>query len=145
MPVVEVRQVISASPHSIYAVLSDMVSFPKFMKSVESIEILERGEGFTRSQWVARLQGARFRWVEKDVFYPESWRITYHQTEGDLRVFEGHWQLQEVESGTEVTLVTEFEFGIPMLASLLNPVAKLAIRDNAKSMVKAIAQQVTEG
>lgn len=141
MPVVEVRAVIPASIAAVYEVVSDMESYPKFMKTIKAIRILERGDGYTVSDWEARLQGARFHWLEKDVFDPGHYRITYDQTSGDLRVFRGHWQLEEVPGGTQVTLVTEFEFGVPMLSSLLNPVAKVAIKDNAKSMLDGIAQQ----
>ena len=142
MPTVEVSHVVGAPIDSVYEILTDMASFPRFMKTVQSITILERGEGYTVSEWVAKLQGARFRWVERDRFYPQEWRITYDQTEGDLKVFRGHWALERVPKGTQVTLVTEFEFGMPMLSSLLNPVAKIAIRDNARTMVQGIAGQL---
>jgi ribosome-associated toxin RatA of RatAB toxin-antitoxin module len=138
MPEVDVTQLVEAPIDSVYEILSDMAAFPKFMKSIESITIRERGDGYTVSEWVARLQGAKFRWVEKDIFHPDEYRITYDQTEGDLKVFRGYWQLKALDNGTEVMLVTEFEFGMPMLSALLNPVAKIAIRDNARSMVSAI-------
>ncbi len=142
MPVVEVKETIPAPIASVFEVVSDMESYPKFMKTIKAIRILERGDGYTVSDWEARLQGARFHWVEKDLFDPEHYRITYDQTSGDLRVFRGYWQLEEVSDGTQVTLVTEFEFGVPMLSSLLNPVAKVAIKDNAKSMLDGIARQI---
>lgn len=142
MPTVEVQQTIRASIEEVYAVVSDMASYPKFMKTVKAITIRERGDGYTISDWEARLQGARFHWVEKDEFYPEQYRITYDQTEGDLRVFRGYWQLQPDVEGTRVILVTEFEFGVPMLSSLLNPVAKVAIKDNAKSMLDGIEKEI---
>lgn len=145
MPTVEVSQVVEAPIEAVYALVSDMASYPKFMKSIQSIIIRERGDGYTVSEWVARLQGARFRWVEKDEFHPHEWRITYDQTEGDLKVFRGYWALQEDPAGTRVTLVTEFEFGVPMLSSLLNPVAKVAIRDNARTMVEGISKQLSQG
>jgi coenzyme Q-binding protein COQ10 len=143
MPVVEVRQVVAAPIDGVYQLVSDMASYPKFMDSVESIDILERGANYTLSQWVARLQGARFRWVEKDWFFPDTYRITYNQIEGDLKVFRGHWALRPVETGTEVELVTEFEFGLPMMAPLLNPVAKVALGSNARAMLRAIGRQFT--
>lgn len=141
MPIVEMDQVISAPINEVYRLVSDTESYPKFMKVVESIKVLERGDGYTLTEWVVRLQGARFRWVEKDLFHPEEYRITYDQTEGDLKTFRGYWALEEVPAGTRVVLVTEFEFGMPMLSALLNPVAKVAIRDNSRSMLDAIAAQ----
>lgn len=138
MPKVTVTEVVPVPLDAIYRVLSDMQQFPRFMKNVDEIQILERGDSWTVSQWITRLQGAKFRWIERDTFFPEQGRITFVQTEGDLKTFQGEWRLTERPEGTEVTLDTEFEFGIPMLASLLNPVAKLAIRENAREMVRAI-------
>jgi coenzyme Q-binding protein COQ10 len=138
MPRVEVERVVPAPPDRVYAVLSDMERFPQFMKSVESLTVRERGDGYTVTEWVARLQGARFRWVERDEFYPG--RIVYNQIEGDLRVFRGEWRVEPAEGGTRVVLVTEFEFGMPMLSQLLNPLARMAVRENAEAMLAAIAE-----
>ena len=141
MPVVEVRHVVAAPIDEVYAVVSDQESYPKFMKTMESVKVLERGDGYTLTEWIARLQGVRFRWVEKDVYHPANHRIDYDQTEGDPKVFRGYWALTEVPEGTEVLFVTEFEFGIPMLAALLNPVAKVALRSNSVAMLEAIGAQ----
>ena len=140
LPRVEVEQVLPARLEEVYQVLRDMERFPEFMKSVESITVRERGTDYTVTEWIARLQGARFRWVERDQFLPE--RIVYRQVEGDLKTFEGEWRLSSEGQATRVTLVTDFEFGIPMLSQLLNPVAKVAIRENARAMLDAIARQV---
>ncbi|WP_430626297.1 type II toxin-antitoxin system RatA family toxin [Sulfobacillus thermotolerans] len=126
MPVVTVTEVVPASMTSIYKILSDMQRFPEFMKNVESVTIAEQGEDYTHSVWRTKLQGATFQWTERDEFFPQQGRISYRQIQGDLKKFEGFWQ---------------FEFGMPMLASLLNPVAKLAIRENAKAMVRAIGEK----
>lgn len=141
MPLVSVREVVPVDKDVLYAILADMSQFPQFMKNVESIEITERGDNYTLSRWVTRLQGAKFSWTERDTFYPQEGRITFTQLEGDLKVFQGEWRLIGVADGTEVTMETEFEFGIPMLATILNPIAKLALRDNARSMVRAIGNR----
>lgn len=140
MPRVEVELWMKSPPEPIYRLLSDMERFPQFMRSVESLTVLERGEGYTVSEWVARLQGARFRWVERDQFEPD--RITYKQQSGDLKQFEGAWELMPEGEGTRVRLITEFEFGMPMLAALLNPVARVTLRDNAMAMLRAVREQV---
>lgn len=148
MPVVTVTDEVAVSAESLYHILSDMTVFPSMMKNVESVSIQERGEGYTLSKWVTRLQGAKFQWVERDEFFPDQYKITYRQVQGDLKTFQGYWQLEEADQLTRVTLVTEFEFGIPMLAALLNPVAKIAIRENAKAMVRAVgarAKSAEEG
>ncbi|PSR21727.1 MAG: cyclase [Sulfobacillus acidophilus] len=138
MPIVEVKHLVKAPIDAVYQLVADQESYPQFMKAMESIRVLERGDGYTLTEWIARLQGARFRWIERDLYYPAQHRITYDQTEGDLKVFRGYWELTEVPEGTQVVLVTEFEFGIPMLAAMLNPVAKMALRNNSKDMLEAI-------
>ncbi len=143
MPLVSVTEVVPVEREVLYRILADMTQFPRFMKNVESIEVTERGDNYTLSHWVTRLQGAKFRWTERDTFYPEEGRITFTQIEGDLKIFQGEWRLCTTTEGTEVTLDTEFEFGIPMLATLLNPVGKLALRDNARGMLKAIAAEAS--
>lgn len=145
MPTVEVKHLVPASIESVYVVVSDQEAYPQFMKTLESITVVERGDGYTLTEWVARLQGARFRWIEKDVYDPIHYRITYDQTEGDLKTFRGHWQLTSTPEGTEVELVTTFEFGIPMLSSMLNPVAKIALKSNAVAMLEAIGTKFPNG
>jgi coenzyme Q-binding protein COQ10 len=141
MPRVEVDYTIAAKPDQVYELLSRMEDFPQFMSSLESLQVVERGDGYTVTDWVARLQGARFHWMERDEFLPD--RIVFQQTSGDLKVFEGEWRLEAVPEGTRVTLVTDFEFGIPMLASLLNPVARVVLRDNSRAMLEAIARRLS--
>ena len=144
MPVVTVAEQVWASCEHVYAILSDMTQFPRFMHSIESVVIRQSGPGYTVSEWTARRQGARFRWVERDQFFPEDLRIAYSQVEGDLALFQGHWQLTPIASGCSIELVTEFEFGMPMLQAILNPVATVAIRQNARAMVRAISGQVAD-
>lgn len=138
MPYVEVTRVVRADKDAVFAALSDMESFSRFMDSVVEVKVLKREGNTTESSWHVTLQGAPFRWVEADTFLPEEGRITYRQLSGDLRKFEGEWRIASVDDGTSVTLTTDFEFGMPMIASLLNPVARLILRKNAEQMLEAL-------
>jgi coenzyme Q-binding protein COQ10 len=138
MPYVEVTRVVKADPAAVYEALSDMESFSRFMENVNEVKVLRREGNTTESSWHVTLQGAPFRWVETDTFLPEEGRITYRQISGDLKKFEGEWRIVPVEDGASVTLTTEFEFGMPMIASLFNPVAKLILRRNAEAMLSAL-------
>lgn len=144
MPTVIETQTVSAPYAAVFGILSDMEAFPRFMKSVESVIVLERGEGYTVSQWKAHIRGGTFQWVERDEFYPQSGKIAYRQISGDLKTFQGCWRMVDRGTRTDVTLETEFEFGVPMLAALLNPVGKLALRENARAMLTAIGERVAE-
>ncbi|WP_299448123.1 type II toxin-antitoxin system RatA family toxin [uncultured Phascolarctobacterium sp.] len=142
MPYVETKAVIKAEPQKIYDIVKDMAAYPNFMKDLVSVEILERGENYTISHWVSNVDGRKIIWTERDTFYPEEKKITYAQTEGDLKRMEGSWLIVPQADGCEVTLAVDFEFGIPMIAGLLNPILKKKVRENSENMLTSIKEQI---
>ena len=142
MPYVETQTTIKGDSRKIYDIISDMAAYPEFMQDLVSVEILERGEGYTVSHWVSNVDGRKIVWTERDSFYPENLKITYAQTEGDLKKMEGNWQIIPGTEGCQVTLAVDFEFGIPMIAGLLNPILKKKVRENSENMLKSIKEQI---
>lgn len=141
MPQVQVREVIGRDIDTVWALVSDVESYPTFMESVEAIEVVEGGEHRELTRWQVRLRGSRLTWVEEDLMDPVAYRLTYRQIEGDLARFEGYWQLEASgPAETVTTLFVDFDIGIPLLADMLNPVASSAIRDNALSMLRSLGQ-----
>lgn len=49
MPTVEVNQVVPAPIGAVYEVVSDMASYPQFMKTIKAIKILESGDEIGRA------------------------------------------------------------------------------------------------
>lgn len=142
MPYVETKSLMRGEAKKIYDIVKDMAAYPEFMQDLVSVEILERGEDYTVSHWVSNVDGRKIVWTERDTFYPEQNRITYAQTDGDLKKMEGEWSIVEQADGCEVTLSVDFEFGIPMIAGLLNPILKKKVRENSENMLKSIKEQI---
>lgn len=142
MPYVETKNVIKGDGTKIYDIIKDMAAYPSFMKDLVSVEILERGEDYTISHWVSNVDGRKIVWTERDTFYPAELKITYAQTDGDLKKMEGQWVIEPKEDGCEVTLAVDFEFGIPMIAGLLNPILKKKVRENSENMLTSIKEQI---
>ena len=142
MPCVETKIVINGDSKPIFEIIKNMEAYTSFMHDLVSVEILERGENTTVSHWVSNVDGRKIVWTERDTFYPEEMRITYCQTEGDLKKMEGDWRLVPVSEGTEVSLLVDFEFGIPMIAGLLNPILKKKVRENSENMLTAVKAQI---
>lgn len=142
MPCVETKTTIKGKGEQIYRIIADMAAYPDFMKDLVSVEILERGADYTLSHWVSNVDGRRIVWTERDSFYPEQLRITYAQTDGDLKRMEGAWQITPQGEDCEVALVVDFEFGIPMIAGLLNPILKKKVRENCENMLTSIKEQI---
>lgn len=142
MPFVETSIIINGNVNEIYPIVKDMESYPNFMESVKSVKVMEREGNTTLTQWNTQLKGKPFNWVEKDIFDDENHRISYQLVSGDLKKFEGEWTLTGDGNGVKVSLTVDFEFGVPMIASLLNPIAKIIIKQNCDSMLKAIKEEV---
>lgn len=142
MPYVESKAVIRGDSKKIYDIISNMVAYPDFMHDLVSVEILEKGENYTISHWVSNVDGRKIIWTERDVFYPKDLKITYAQTEGDLKKMEGQWLIVPHVESCEVTLSVDFEFGIPMIAGLLNPILKKKVRENSENMLNSIKTQI---
>lgn len=142
MPQVEASVVIKGNTAEVYALAKDMESYPQFMEDVVSIKVMERSPDRTITDWNARLQGKPMRWQEEDLFDDARPHIRYRQISGDLKKFEGDWFFDAAEEGTRVTLTVDFELGIPMFAAMLNPVAKLVVKNNIESMLKGMKEKV---
>ena len=142
MPFVEVMISVSCDRNKIYPILKDMEKYPEFMTDLVSVEVLEREGNTTISKWVSNVDGRVIKWTELDTFDDENMHISYKQMEGDLKKFEGEWILTPLSEGTEIKLTVDFEFGIPMISGLLNPILKKKVRDNSMNMLKGIKEKL---
>jgi ribosome-associated toxin RatA of RatAB toxin-antitoxin module len=141
MPYVESSIEIKGDIEEVYKIASDMESYPQFMENVNSVEVLKREEDKTITAWVTEVDGRKLTWRERDIFDFQKNRIYYEQIEGDLKKFSGEWRFAEKDEITEVMLTVDFDFGIPMLAPLLNPILKKKVISNSESMLSAIKQK----
>lgn len=142
MPYVEVTLPVKAGREEIYPILKDMEKYPDFMEDLVSVEVVERKDNTTLTKWVSNVDGRIIKWTELDVFDDANMHIAYRQTEGDLKKFEGEWVLTPQGDETEIKLTVDFEFGIPMISGLLNPILKKKVRANSENMLKAIKERL---
>ncbi|MCX7780779.1 MAG: aromatase/cyclase [Negativicutes bacterium] len=142
MPYVEVALSVKSRPSVIYPILKEMTRYPEFMPDLVSVDLIERKDNTTITRWVSNVDGRIIKWTELDEFDDDRMHITYRQIEGDLKKFQGEWILTPSPEGTEIKLTVDFEFGIPMIAGLLNPILKKKVRDNSMNMLKAIKERL---
>jgi len=140
MPYIEAETIIKADPKVVYEVVKRTADYPKFMPAVDNITIELNEPNRQISVWEARLKGATLKWREEDTAFDDELRVHYEQLSGDLKVFRGDWTCTPHPEGTLLKVTCEFEIGIPMFAAMLNPVAKLVVRDNCNSMLKGIQE-----
>lgn len=144
MPTTTVSQRIACEDsRAVYALICDMERFPSFMPDLVSVTVLEREAGRTVTAWEAKVDGLTLRWQEEDTFDEARMRISYRQLAGDLRRFEGAWQIVPEDGGARVELTADFDLGIPMLAPLVEPLLTKRIEENCRGMLRAIEAEYT--
>ena len=142
MPYVEATISIKCQRDKIYPILKDMEKYPDFMTDLVSVQVLERTGNTTVSKWVSNVDGRVIKWTELDTFDDDDMHISYSQIDGDLKKMAGEWILTPTTEGTDIKLTVDFDFGIPMISGLLNPILKRKVRDNSINMLKAVKEKM---
>ncbi|MGA4851060.1 type II toxin-antitoxin system RatA family toxin [Streptomyces sp. G5(2025)] len=81
------------------------------------------------SSWELHFRSGLLRWTEDDVFLPEEGEIRFEQSDGDFDSFTGVWALTQAGDDVAVRFDADFDFGIPSLEGILDPIAERVIKE----------------
>ncbi|MFJ8885230.1 type II toxin-antitoxin system RatA family toxin [Streptomyces sp. NPDC102402] len=81
------------------------------------------------SSWELHFRSGLLRWTEDDVFLPELGEIRFEQSDGDFDSFTGTWALTQQGDDVAVRFDADFDFGIPSLEGILDPIAERVIKE----------------
>lgn len=140
---VEASTVIRAPLEAVYALAKRVEEFPQFMPDLESVTVLERLDGVPAlTAWVGVVEGRRIRWTEEDAWDDTRHVCHFRQREGDFEQYEGTWTFSPDAGGTRTAITVEFEFGIPLIGSLLSTVLRVKVKENLERMLRALQGQL---
>jgi coenzyme Q-binding protein COQ10 len=145
VPSVEVSIVVDAPARAVYELAKNQERFPEFMPDVESVKIVERTADRIVSRWKTLVEEAPIEWTEEDVFDDDDLSVSYKLLEGDLDKFEGTWRFKDGDGRTSVTLVVEYDFGVPTLAELIGPTLHKKVKENAEMMLAGLKKEAESG
>ncbi|MEU0282534.1 type II toxin-antitoxin system RatA family toxin [Streptomyces sp. NPDC088147] len=121
------------------AVAFDRVSaFGRYSEFTEVIRsVTSRQESGTQevSDWEVYFRNGILCWTETDRFDRDGLTITFEQTDGDFAEFSGVWRLVADGDDCVVDFSAEFDFGIPSLAGILDPVAERVFKETIARVV----------
>jgi ribosome-associated toxin RatA of RatAB toxin-antitoxin module len=108
------------SPQQMFALVTDIESYPQFVPWVASAELVGR----TDREVIGKLQmeraGIRETFTTRNTLKSPD-EIVLTLVDGPFRKLEGHWKFEDLQGrGTRVALTIEFEFANPMLSLLLS-------------------------
>lgn len=81
------------------------------------------------SSWELHFRSGLLRWTEADHFFTDQLQIRFEQTDGDFDSFVGRWEVRQDGDDVEVNFEADFDFGIPSLEGILDPIAERVIRE----------------
>jgi ribosome-associated toxin RatA of RatAB toxin-antitoxin module len=145
MPEVDFDLAIQAPIDEVWSTVIDINAYPSYMENVVSAEITgDDGQGNRTSTWSILLKGAVLQWEEREEVDHEARRLRFWQIDGDMESLDGYWHVRQTGPGTvSVRLFINFHIGIPLLADMLDPLARQAIHDNSRSMLRAIERRTS--
>jgi ribosome-associated toxin RatA of RatAB toxin-antitoxin module len=118
------------SADAAYDRIRQFETYPDLVDEVRSVVIhADDGGGPITSDWEVYFRNGPLRWSEVDYFQKQQRRIIFEQTTGDFDVFRGTWAVEPLDAGCEVTFSTTFDFGIPSLAGILEPIAVKVLKE----------------
>jgi hypothetical protein len=139
--VVVAGHVPSLTAPEVFDRLADFSAYPTYSEAVRSV-VTRHENGRFYSDWEVNFREGILRWSEEDLLDREQCVLGFEQTAGDIDDFRGEWSVHAQPGGALVRFTCSFDMGIPGLADILEPIAELALRDNAKSIIAGLMPAV---
>lgn len=124
-------------PGRLFGLVERFEDYPGIVANCRAVQVKSREGDVLISSWEVNFRNGILKWEERDVIDREGLRIEFAQTEGDLAMFWGEWEVQARAGGAGVRFMAEFDLGIPSLASMLHPVAERTLTANVVEIIRA--------
>src|SRR5262245_15361408 len=122
--------VMGESAGTVFESVARFDRFPELAPHVSSTTVhgtLPDAKG--SSSWELHFRSGLLRWTEEDRFLPDELEIQFEQEDGDFDVFEGKWDMRQEDENVVVHFEVDFDFGIPSLQGILDPIAERVIKE----------------
>ncbi|WP_411104999.1 type II toxin-antitoxin system RatA family toxin [Streptomyces sp. cmx-4-9] len=124
---VELEALVPAQQAS--AVLDAVRQWERFPELAPHVNATTVHEDRRSSSWELHFRSGLLRWTEDDEILPEQGEIRFAQSDGDFDSFTGSWKFRQEGADVAVRFDGDFDFGIPSLEGILDPIAERVIRE----------------
>jgi ribosome-associated toxin RatA of RatAB toxin-antitoxin module len=132
--------------------IRDFARYPELVNVIRAVTVYPPDlDGTERSDWEVYFRNGILRWSEQDALDRADLRIKFRQIDGDFDYFAGHWAIAwdpgdgSDGSGAESCIVTfesDFDFGIPSLAGILDPVAERVFKETIARVLTGLFGEI---
>ena len=140
MPSVEVSIVVDAPARDVYELAKDQERFPDFMPDVESVNIVERAGDRIVSRWKTLSKKRRSSGPRKTFSTTTASRSTTSCSKA-ISTRSREPGVRDGDGRTTVTLVVDYDFGVPTLAELIGPTLHKKVKENAEMMLAGLKKE----
>lgn len=126
----------------VFNILKNFQDFPKFMRDVKNVKIVETKGKRIIIEWEIEIDGAPIYWKEEDEIDEEKKSIKFKMLEGDYGSYEGEWQLKKIdEQKTKLIFYAGIDWGIPTFEKFVGKTLEIKTRKSLRSMVNSIKKE----
>ncbi|MFG3257417.1 type II toxin-antitoxin system RatA family toxin [Streptomyces sp. NPDC048172] len=125
-------------PDAVYERVRQFARYPELVPVVRSVSVHAIDDGEETSDWEVYFRNGILRWTESDHFDRQALTISFAQLDGDFEEFTGTWHVSasgEPGESARVLFRAAFDFGIPSLAGILEPVAERVMKETIARVV----------
>jgi len=120
----------------VYETVVDFSSYPDLTDTVREVVTEPAAEdGSFLSHWAVNFRNGILRWTEFDTIDRPNLVSKFTQTSGDFDAFEGAWTVRQENADAFVVFHAEFDFGVPTLASIIDPVAVRVLTESMQDIL----------
>ena len=124
--------------YTVYDTLADFDHYAELVDDILFVDMERDTNDTARSSWVVKFRNGLLRWTEEDWFHSDQLRLDFKQIDGDFDEFYGGWVLTPEPDGVRTALIADFDFGVPSLESIVNPVAERVLTDVTHQILKGL-------
>ena len=101
-----------------YAVVSDVEQYPKFLPWVVALRVLSRRDNGMTAEMAVGYGALRERYTSNVALDPTARTVDVTQTSGPFKTLENHWRFTPKDEGCEIEFCIRFEFKSRLLQGI---------------------------
>jgi ribosome-associated toxin RatA of RatAB toxin-antitoxin module len=117
-----IERPIAAAEQDAWPLLVEMATHLAEAKAIRSVEVVSASPERVVSRWTFVLRGSPLRWTQESDLDAATRTVRFRMTEGDPYHVSGAWRLVSSDGTTAIRLDMDFEFGLPPISEVLDPV-----------------------
>jgi ribosome-associated toxin RatA of RatAB toxin-antitoxin module len=132
---IQIAKTLDVDPHRAFDVVYDVESFPTFMPSVTTAEVISSDGARKVVKWEMLIDGAPLDWTEDIRYDRERLTADFKALDGVFLHFDGTWRVRAGDNGTELAVSVFYDLGLPEIEEIIGPILDERLRQNLDAML----------